>query len=60
MFNGYDTSGYILYDYKTRSVSIPCFQVTTIAKFGDGIEGETIYYNDVSMRQQNVADPTVI
>jgi len=57
LFNGYDTSGYILYDYKTRSVSIPCFQVTTIAKFGDGIEGETIYYNDVSMRQQNVADP---
>jgi len=39
-FDGENTSGYILYDYKTRSVNIPCFEVTTIAKFGDGFEGE--------------------
>ncbi|WP_216092589.1 hypothetical protein, partial [Candidatus Marithrix sp. Canyon 246] len=56
-FNGDDTSGYILYDYKTRSVNIPCFEVTTIAKLGDGIEGEKIYYKDVSMKQRHVAYP---
>jgi hypothetical protein len=56
-FDGENTSGYILYDYKTRSVNIPCFEVTTIAKFGDGIEGETIYYKDVSMKQRHVAYP---
>jgi hypothetical protein len=57
MFDGENTSGYILYDSKTRSVNIPCFQVTTIAKFGDGIEGESIYYKDVNMKQRHVAYP---
>jgi hypothetical protein len=57
MFDGDDTSGYILYDYKTRSVNIPCFEVATIAKFGDGIEGEAIYYKDVNMKQRHVAYP---
>jgi hypothetical protein len=57
MFNGDDTSGYILYDHKTRSVNIPCFQVVTTAIFGDAIEGETIYYKDVSMKQRHVAYP---
>uniref|UniRef100_UPI00114D10BC hypothetical protein n=1 Tax=Candidatus Marithrix sp. Canyon 246 TaxID=1827136 RepID=UPI00114D10BC len=56
-FNGDDASGYILYDHKTRSVKIPCFEVTTIAKFGDGIQGESIYYKDVSMKQRHVAYP---
>jgi len=56
-FNGENTSGYILYDYKTRSVKIPCFEVTTIAKFGDGIEGDVIYYKDVNMKQRHVAYP---
>jgi len=56
-FNGNDTSGYILYDYKTRSVKIPCFEVTTIAKFGDGIQGESIYYKDVNMKQRHVDYP---
>jgi hypothetical protein len=56
-FNGENTSGYILYDHKTRSVKIPCFKVTTIAKFGDGIEGESIYYKDVNMKQRHVAYP---
>jgi hypothetical protein len=40
MFEGKDTSGYILYHYETRSVDIPCFEVTTIAHIGDGIEGK--------------------
>jgi phage protein U len=56
-FNGENTSDYILYDHKTRSVKIPCFEVTTIAKFGDGIEGKSIYYKDVSMKQRHVAYP---
>ncbi len=56
-FAGKDTNGYILYDYKTRSVNIPCFEVTTIAKFGDGIEGEAIYYKDVSMKQRHINYP---
>jgi hypothetical protein len=56
-FDGKNTSGYILYDHKTRSVKIPCFEVTTIAKFGDGIEGETIYYKDVNMKQRHVNYP---
>jgi hypothetical protein len=46
-----------LYDHKTRSVKIPCFKVTTIAKFGDGIEGESIYYKDVSMKQRHINYP---
>jgi len=57
IFDGKNTSGYIFYDHKTRSVKIPCFEVTTIAKFGDGIEGETIYYKDVSMKQRHVNYP---
>ncbi|WP_069471797.1 hypothetical protein [Candidatus Marithrix sp. Canyon 246] len=56
-FNGDDASGYILYDHNTRSVKIPCFEVTTIAKFGDAIEGESIYYKDVNMKQRHVAYP---
>jgi len=36
-FEGENASGYILYHHKTRSVEIPCFEVTTIAKLGDGI-----------------------
>ncbi len=56
IFEGKNTSGYILYDYKTRSVQIPCFEVTTIAKFGNGIEGKAVYYKDVSMKQRNVDD----
>ncbi|WP_069473726.1 BspA family leucine-rich repeat surface protein, partial [Candidatus Marithrix sp. Canyon 246] len=56
-FNGENTSGYILYDHNTRSVKIPCFEVTTIAKFGDGIQGESIYYKDVNMKQRHVAYP---
>jgi hypothetical protein len=57
IFDGKNTSGYILYDHKTRSVKIPCFEVSTIAKFGDGIEGETIYYKDVNMKQRHVNYP---
>ena len=57
MFEGKETSGYILYDYKTRSVDIPCFEVTTIAKLGDGIEGEAIYYKDVIMKQRHIDYP---
>jgi hypothetical protein len=57
MFDGDDTSGYILYDYKTRSVKIPCFEVSTIAKFGDGIEGEAIYYKNVNMKQRHINYP---
>ncbi|WP_069472945.1 hypothetical protein [Candidatus Marithrix sp. Canyon 246] len=57
MFDGKNTSGYILYDHKTRSVKIPCFEVTTIAKFGDGIEGDVIYYKDVNMKQRHVNYP---
>jgi hypothetical protein len=57
MFNGDDTSGYILYDHKTRSVNIPCFEVVTTAIFGDAIEGETIYYKDVNMKQRHLAYP---
>ena len=56
-FDGKNTSGYILYDHKTRSVKIPCFEVTTIAKFGDGIEGDVIYYKDVNMKQRHVDYP---
>jgi len=52
-----NTNGYILYDHKTRSVKIPCFEVSTIAKFGDGIEGKTIYYKDVNMKQRHVNYP---
>ncbi len=57
MFKGESTSGYILYDHKNRSVKIPCFEVTTIAKFGNGIEGEAIYYKDVIMKQLNGTYP---
>jgi hypothetical protein len=57
MFNGDNTSGYILYDHKTRSVNIPCFEVVTTAIFGDAIEGETIYYKDVNMKQRHLAYP---
>jgi hypothetical protein len=57
MFDGEDTSGYILYHSKTRSVDIPCFEVTTIAKLGDGIEGDAIYYKDVTMKQRHVNYP---
>ncbi len=56
MLEGKNTSGYILYDYKTRTVEIPCFEVMTIAKLGDGIEGKAVYYKDVSMKQRNVDD----
>jgi hypothetical protein len=56
MFEGEETSGYILYDHKKRSVKIPCFKVMTIAKFGNGIEGKPIYYKDVLMKQRHVAD----
>ncbi len=54
MFEGKDTSGYINYHPTTRSVDIPCFKVTTIAQFGDGIEGEAIYYKDVILKQRHV------
>ena len=57
IFDGENTSGYILYDHKTRSVKIPCFEVTTIAKFGDGIEGEVIYYKNVNMKQRHINYP---
>ncbi len=57
MLEGKNTSGYILYDYKTRTVEIPCFEVMTIAKLGDEIEGETVYYKDVSMKQWNKSYP---
>jgi hypothetical protein len=57
MFDGDDASGYILYDHKTRSVKIPCFEVTTIAKFGDEIEGDVIYYKDVNMKQRHINYP---
>jgi phage protein U len=57
IFNGENTSDYILYDHKTRSVNIPCFEVTTIAKFGDGIEGDSIYYKNVNMKQRHVDYP---
>ncbi|WP_083234977.1 hypothetical protein [Candidatus Marithrix sp. Canyon 246] len=46
-----------MHDHKTRSVKIPCFEVTTIAKFGDGVEGESIYYKDVNMKQRHVDYP---
>ncbi len=57
MFEGEETSGYILYDHKTRSVEIPCFEVMTIAKLGDGIEGKAIYYKDMTMKQRHVNYP---
>jgi hypothetical protein len=57
MFEGEETSGYILYHHKTRTVDIPCFEVTTIAKLGDGIEGKTIYYKDVTMKQRHINYP---
>jgi hypothetical protein len=57
MFDGENTSGYILYDHKNRSVDIPCFQVNTIATFGDGVEGNAIYYKDVNMKQLNGSYP---
>jgi hypothetical protein len=56
MFEGEETSGYILYDHKKRSVKIPCFKVMTIAKFGNGIEGKAIFYKNVLMKQRHVAD----
>jgi hypothetical protein len=48
MFEGEETSGYILYDHQTRSVYIPCFKVATIADIGDGI-----YYKDIAMKSWN-------
>ncbi len=54
---GENTSGYILYHHKTRSVEIPCFKVTTIAKLGDGIEGDAVYYKDVIMKQRHLDYP---
>jgi hypothetical protein len=56
MSEGKDTSGYILYNHKKRSVKIPCFKVMTIAKFGNGIEGKAIYYKDVILKQRHPAD----
>lgn len=56
MFEGEETSSYILYDHKKRSVKIPCFKVMTIAKFGNGIEGKAIYYKNVLLKQRHVAD----
>jgi len=55
MFDGKNTSGYILYNPKTRSVNIPCFKATTISQFGDGFEGNVIYYKDVIMTQRHIA-----
>jgi hypothetical protein len=57
MFEGEETSGYILYDHQTRSVYIPCFKVATIAEIGDGIEGKATYYKDVIMKQWNESYP---
>jgi len=57
MFEGEDTSGYILYDHETRSVYIPCFKVATIADIGDGIEGKATFYKDVTMKQWNKSYP---
>jgi hypothetical protein len=57
MFEGEETSGYILYDHETRSVYIPCFKVATIAEIGDGIEGKATYYKDVTMKQWNKSYP---
>ncbi len=55
MFDGEEIRGYILYDHKTRSVNIPCFKATTISQFGDGFEGNSIYYKDVIMTQRHIA-----
>ncbi|WP_069473099.1 hypothetical protein [Candidatus Marithrix sp. Canyon 246] len=56
MFEAEQTSGYILYNHKKRSVKIPCFKVMTIANFGNGIEGKPIYYKNVLLKQRHVAD----
>jgi len=55
MFDGKEVSRYILYNPKTRSVNIPCFKATTISQFGDGFEGNIIYYKDVIMTQRHIA-----
>jgi hypothetical protein len=55
MFGGEKISGYILYNPKTSSVNIPCFKATTISQFGDGFEGDAIYYKNVIMTQRHIA-----
>uniref|UniRef100_UPI00114CCBAE hypothetical protein n=1 Tax=Candidatus Marithrix sp. Canyon 246 TaxID=1827136 RepID=UPI00114CCBAE len=54
MFDGEKVSGYILYNPKTRSVNIPCFKATTTSQFGDGFEGDIIYYQDVIMTSRHI------
>ena len=57
MFEGEDTSGYILYDRKTRSLTVPCFKVNTISTFNNGMKGESVYYKNVTLKQLHVTYP---